>query len=269
MWATAVYKWAGANNFGELQDRLGDDGKWDGMWSRYRRGLVGPSRKRIARIEEKVPGTARYFHTGFWDLLEDRPYHWQDLVDAISLLPSDLFPQLRRGHSFGRLTNSSESEALLEAAVDMVSDTSNGIHGLTVILLLLREGELVKDELLYLHALKAWARASERKRLHPILAPLSLTLFAQIARPLEQITFADQAKNSCWQQYLTAYFDYWHDGQKPRSDEFDILDCVSRFEDFKVRTKEEFERLVSKQKFDSRADNSGMPFWLLPTRISR
>ena len=216
-----------------------------------------------------VPGTERYFSTCFWDLIEDRVYLWQDLFDAVSTLPPDLFPQLRREFAFGRLVNPSEFETVLHQAVDMVSDDSDGIQGLATILVLIREAELVRDESQYLHALKAWAKASERKRLHPILEQISLARFAQVARPLERITFADEAKNACWQQYLSNYIDDWHDGVKPRADEFDVLDCISRFEGFKAPTATSAEHSARKQKSRSRADDSDVPpFWMLPTRIS-
>jgi len=269
IWAIAVYRRAGAKNFGELQDLLGDDGKWEGMWSRYWRGLTAPSGKRIGRIEEKVPGSARYFQAGFWDLLEDRPYLWQDFFDAIATLPPELFPHLRRESTFGRLTNSSESEALLKRAVDLVSDASDGIYGLTVILVLLREAELVRDESLYLRALKAWANASEESHTHPILVQFAESLFVLVAQPVERIVFADQAKNDCWQQYLAAYIDYWHQGNKPRPDEFDVLDCIRRFADFQVRSTEELKRLVSAKRFDNQTNDIAYPSWVLPARIRR
>ena len=216
-----------------------------------------------------VPGAERYFSTCFWDLIEDRVYLWRDLFEAVSTLPPELFPQLRREAAFGRLVNPLDFETVLDRAVGLVSDDSGGIHGLATILVLIREAELVKDEPLYLLALKAWAKAGERKHLHPVLNQISLARFAQVARPLERIKFGDEAKNACWQQHLSDYIDDWHDGVKPRSDEFDVLDCISRFEGFKVRTKTSVEHSVSKQKFDSRAnDSDAPPFWALPTRIS-
>lgn len=269
LWAQVVRNRAGVGAFRDLEGRLGDDGKWDGLWSRYSRGLIGPSRKRVARIEEKVSGTERYFSTCLWDLIEDRVYLWQDLFDAVVTIPPDLFPQLRREGTFGRLVNPSDFETVLQRAVDLVSDDLEGIHGLATILLLIREAELARDEPLYIHALTAWAKASERKRSHPILEQISLARFAQVARPLERIQFSDEAMNACWQQYLSDYIDDWHDGVKPRSEEFDVLDCISRFEGLKVRPKIEAEYLVIKHKVNSRADDSvAPPFWALPTRIS-
>lgn len=227
---------------------MGDEGKWEGMWSRYERGLVVPSGKRMGRIEMMVPGTARYFDAGFWKLLENRFYSWGELDNVIDGLPPWLFPELRRTAKFGRI-NSSRKEEHLMAAVEMVADAANGIHGLAVILMLLREAELAQDERQYIIALKAWGEASEKKRHHPILRSLSEAEFEAVAKPLWDITFADPETNASWKQFMNVYIECWHQGKHPVADEIDWMHCITCFFDFTPRPQEVLERLV---KFDAR-----------------
>lgn len=243
LWAESVRVRTGAGSFRDLEAVLGDEGKWEGMWSRYERGLVVPSGKRMGRIEMMVPGTARYFYAGFWQLLENRSYSWEDLDQAIDSLPPWLFPELRRTAKFGRL-NATGKEKYLMAATEMVADAANGIHGLAVILILIREAELAQDERQYLTALKAWAEASEKKRWHPILYSLSYSTFQAVVKPLWGITFADSKINAAWQQFFCVYIECRHHGKRPDVDEFDWMHCVARFFFFTPQPREVLERLI-------------------------
>lgn len=222
----------GVQSCRELEVPLGLDGWWEGMWSRYERGLVEPSRKRIERIEMKVPGSARYFCAGFWALLENRAYGWKDIDAAVQTLPPMLFDGLRNIGSFGRLCSRSRIPSLLDAAVATVVNDSNGIYGLTAILVLIREAELAQDEGQYIRSLQAWAKASEAKAKHRILCGLPSTLFAAVAIPLLNVSFSDPEMNASWEEYFESYVDRWYYGEKPRLKDFDGLDCISRFTEF-------------------------------------
>jgi len=202
------------------------------MWSRYERGLVEPTRKRIERIELKVPGSARYFCAGFWALLENRAYGWKDIDAAAQTLPSALFDGMRRAGCFGRLCSRSRIPSLLDAAVKAVVNDLNGIHGLTAILVLIREAELAQDEEQYIRALKAWAKASEAKAKHRILCTLPSTLFTAVATPLLNVSYSDSEMNASWGEFFESYVDQWHYGEKPHPKNFDGLDCISRFTEF-------------------------------------
>ncbi|WP_228894274.1 hypothetical protein [Pseudoduganella aquatica] len=223
---------------------MGDDGKWEGMWDRYARGLVVPSGKRIGRIEMMVPGAAKYFYAGFWQLLENRAYSWEELDRTIDTLPPWVFPSLRRTAKFGRIGGSGKSAQFLQEAVEMISDPNNGIYGMAVILILIREAELVQDERQYVMALKSWAQANENRMCHPIISYISDPAFTRVASPLQEVTFSSNNSNECWVRFLKTYLQRYYAGKNPSPLDFDGLHCISLFFDFVPLEQEVLDRLV-------------------------
>lgn len=248
LWAVAVRVRAGVRSCRDLEKRLGDDGKWTGMWSRYQRGLVVPSGKRMGRIEMMVPGTIRYYEAGFWELLENRSYRWEDLDKAIATLPPWMFPELNRTTKFGKINKRNGIVITLRLAIRSIQNYSRGIYGLLVILVLMREAELTQDAEQYLMSLKAWAIACNNRVKHPVLRYLPREEFENVAKPIQYMEFSDPILNFHWIKYKNGYISSKYGGCMPRPSDFNCLDFIYGYSTAPYSYADVFEYLQSPRK---------------------
>lgn len=185
-----------------FEEVLGEDGRWDGLWERYARGIVSPSPNRLKKIARVLPGTDRYYLCPIWNLLRTKESTWTDLRNAVIWL-GDPFRSafIRNEHSVnGHFWRSDFSpNSILSEATRLVSDPEHGLDALTSIALIVREAELRQDGWLYLEALKAWANIDNLKEYHPVLANLSPRVLNHLAEPLRYLIFSDRELNNYWE----------------------------------------------------------------------
>lgn len=187
----------------ELSDVLGEDGVWNGMWSRYSRGIVAPMQQRLERIDTAFPGSARYYSSPLWMLVVEREFSWSELrvmAEWLRKLFRDaILGDARKSCVHGKFwaIPSNSYEILMKAGM-LIEDQKFGLDALTVILFILRQAELQQDGELYLHAMKTLATAEMRKEAHPVLSALPQRFFAKLIEPLRNIRFADPRVDNFW-----------------------------------------------------------------------
>lgn len=206
-WARSVCVAANASAR-ELEPALGKDGHWLGVWSRYERGLVSPSRKRLIRIDKKLPNTGRYYFCPLWGLLRDFAFTQNDLRDAVMWLK----PLFRRafindGPSSTGLfwRNKVNPIGTLDAACRLLKDSEYGLDALTTILLILREAEVMQDAWAYLQAIQAWGDVELLKSAHPVLRHFPTVLIESVLEPLLDMRFAEAEIDTLWTRHLETY----------------------------------------------------------------
>lgn len=207
VWAQAVCVAAHADPR-RLEAILGLDGRWNGLWSRYVRGLVSPAPERVIRINKILPGTRRYFDSPFWILIENGDFTRSELRDCalwLDKLFQDLFIASPRAANSLFWRNAADPYTALNESLRLVGYAPYGLDALTSILLVIRESELLQDAWLYLAGLQAWASAAHLKQQHPILKHLPDRLFGIVAEPLRTMTFPSSETEDYWRDQLTQY----------------------------------------------------------------
>lgn len=179
LWATSVC-FAARRPPNQLEGILGNDGVWEGLWSRYARGLVRPTKERAQRIDAILPGTLRILSCPLFSLLENRPYSWREW-DRAAAWPKKLFrdalvPGYVRGVRL-RLRQDYFYEEVIDCALRATQEPNLGVDGLVTLLLMMRECELQQDEPGYFLLCSAWCYAEIRRRSNPILSVLLLRIF--------------------------------------------------------------------------------------------
>ena len=192
-------------------------------------GTVSPTPDRVMRIERLLPGTAKYYFSPLWYLVENRFYSSQELERCATVL----CPTVRnmgttsKNGVFGReWRNEIDDKIFLGKAANLISDQDIGMDAVTAILIALREAELIQDSAAYLRACKAWAVMSERRKRHPILHYLSPLLLDAVVEPLRKISFFPDEINDLWRQHVENYCEIKCAG----INDFEILDCLLQSE---------------------------------------
>lgn len=228
IWATSVLISA-KRPLRELESVLGSDGRWTGLWSRYARALVSPSRERILRIEKILPGTARYYFSPMWSLVINREFHRSELRAAVGCLDEKFqvafIAQDESASGIFWRTDSS-LPVLLDMATHLVDDPKMGLDAVTMILILIREAELRQDGMSYLMAMKAWAQLAFRRNHHAVLRRVPDWILDEVAEPLRYMRFAQSAVSALWETHVAAYCEKKYDGQ----DGFELIDCLNSTE---------------------------------------
>lgn len=206
-WARAVYAAAKAPRH-KLGPVLGKDGRWLGVWARYDKGLVSPSRDRLKRIEKRLPGTNRYYFCPLWGLLYQRAFTWDDLYDSVMWLnPPVRVAFIAEDESasgpFWRKATSRFD--LLDELIRLLGDRKFTFDALIAILIVVREAELCQDAWLYLFAMRAWSLAPRYMTEHPVLRHFPVDLIESVLTPLRTIRFADTDADSAWSGHVAAY----------------------------------------------------------------
>lgn len=207
VWAQSVCTAAG-KPLRELEPLLGRDGRWNGLWSRYARGLVSPSEDRIVRINAKLPGTRRYFDSPLWILIENGDFTRSELLDSalwLGKLFRDMFVSDMRQAKGPFWRNRIDPFATLVESTRLIGYQPHGLDAMTSLLIVLRESELMQDAWLYLSAMRAWAVAAHGKNQHPVLKRLPERFFAVVAEPLRRLKFQDQPIQAYWRTHLEHY----------------------------------------------------------------
>ena len=201
LWATAVLVHAGCRDFAELESILGTDGRWEGLWSRYSRGLVSPSIDRIRRIDKILPYTARYFNSACWLLIPNDDPQWELLQDVADELP----PTLRRltsiGDSmrFGRIALGPYDYLNLPAQlIESMKSSGCALDALSVALLAIREAQLCRDEFGFLWGCRTLVQLSLAMGDHPIMKEFSTHWINRIVEPLRTIRFVSKNADESW-----------------------------------------------------------------------
>lgn len=208
VWAQSVCTAAGKPPR-ELEPLLGRDGHWNGLWSRYVRGLVSPSEDRIIRINDKLPGTRRYFDSPLWILIENGDFTRSELLDSalwLGKLFRDMFVSDTRQAKGPFWRKRIDPFATLIESTRLIGYQPHGLDALTSLLIVLRESELMQDAWLYLSAMRAWAVAAHCKNQHPVLKRLPERFFAVVAEPLRRLKFQDRSAQACWRTHLEQYY---------------------------------------------------------------
>lgn len=206
-WARAVYSAAKAPRH-KLGRALGKDGRWIGLWARYDKGLVSPSRERIRRIDGKLPGTGRYYFCPIWGLLHQRSFTQDDLRTAVNWLNTPVRIAFLAEDEFANgpfWRKPGDKFELLGELIRSLGDRRHGLDALVAILIVLREAELCQDARLYLTAMRAWAQAANRLSEHSVLRHFPVELIESVLNPLGTIRFADTKADAAWEQHVAAY----------------------------------------------------------------
>jgi transcriptional regulator with XRE-family HTH domain len=208
IWARAVTFAAGRPSARELGDILGEDGKWEGLWTRYRRGSVSPSPARLARIAKVLPGTDRYFTSPLWELIENTECRSADLRSASAWLREPfkerfIIPDKTAKGLFWRKPSSRRQTLAL--ATELLQHHGYAFDALTAILIIIREATLRQDGHIYLEAMAAWSRAQPVLEDHQILSQIPPKVLDRIAEEMRPVWFADDSVDIRWGQHLTYY----------------------------------------------------------------
>ncbi len=224
LWSQSV-RHASGLDYDEFETILGDDGRVNGLWSRYKNGHASPMRDRVLRIDKILPGTARYFFCPIWTLIESRRYSRDELDDAIRWLT----PQYRDrfgpidDQAFGRRwLPKADYEQKKREAVDSVIQLELGLDALTSLVIELREAEFLEHELNYLNSAVALAYAARYMSLHPILCYLDDTAIALIVEPMRNIKFANEEYQKVWEDRLS----YFMTRKASDLNQISILECL-------------------------------------------
>ncbi|MQA38511.1 hypothetical protein [Rugamonas aquatica] len=225
LWAEAVRRAVGCRCFQDLELVLGIDGRWEGIWSRYSRGLASPSERHIRRIEKKYPGTAKHFLARFWDLLQEREYTWEELDACFWSLPDELqaLAPGGRNDSFGHVRQSNEDlqKFIVEIHIALESP-DNYMHALTALLYALRQAYMKRDGVMVLWYYLVIAEVSSSLSQHLVLEPLSVWLMLHIVEPMRYMRFGDPEIDEIWFLHRTDYIDR----TKSTAESFNLLKCL-------------------------------------------
>lgn len=207
LWSRSV-RYAVNRRWMNFEEVLGDDGRWNGLWSRYSRGTASPMDDRIKRIDDRFPGTARYFYSPFWWLVENRMYSRDELDECVRWLHPVLQKHFMTFEQpvFGkRWATHSANSPLFTEALGLISDIKLGFDAVTALLIAVREAELIQDSMAYLRAIKAWAGIEPRRLDHPVLSYLSPYILLYVTRPLRRVRFAQPEVNDLLQNHLSEF----------------------------------------------------------------
>lgn len=224
LWSESV-RYEARTSFRTLEGVLGSDGRWNGLWSRYSRGVVSPTSERVMRIDNKLSGTAKYYFCPFWKLIENRDYTRKELDDCVQWLQPSFrnFFMTNAQSVFGsRWRNHMENSALLPEAVRLVTDIEFGLDAVTAILIAVREAELIQDSRAYLRAIKAWAEIEADRNKHFVLRYLSPYILDSVAEPLRHMRFEPTDIDCLWRQHVENYCEK----RSTNIDRFEVLDCI-------------------------------------------
>ena len=229
LWAIAVLVNAGCSDFTELEAKLGTDGRWDGLWSRYSRGLVSPSIDRIRRIDKIVPHTERYFNSACWLLVANDDPQWKLLYDVAEELP----PSLRRlttivdSSRFGRVVlQPDEYDCLKSELIASMTSSPCALDALAVALLAVREAQLCRDEFGFLLGCQTLVGISRAMDAHPIMKVFSIHWIEKIIEPLRTIRFVSQDAHESWRLHCQNFSRV--SKQSLRS--MDMLSCLHSYD---------------------------------------
>lgn len=228
IWAKSVAV-AAKRSLNELEPILGNDGRWNGLWSRYARGSVSPSPDRVIRIGRVLPGTARYYFSAIWPLVANREFRRSDLRVAIDYLDKRLQSSFiaRDKSADGLFWRTDVSlPALLDMAICLIGDSRLGLDAVTMILILIREAELKQDGASYLLAMKAWAQLEYRREQHMVLRLLPDSILDYVAHPLRHMRFAQADVRKLWDAHVERYCKKKFDDRNG----FELIDCLNSAE---------------------------------------
>lgn len=228
IWARSVAV-AAKRPLNELEPVLGNDGRWNGLWSRYARSSVSPSPDRVIRIGRILPGTARYYFSAIWSLVANHEFLRSELRTAIGYLDkrlqSSFIAQDKCADGLFWRTDVS-LPALLDMAIRLVGDSRLGLDAVTMILILIREAELKQDGASYLLAMKAWAQLEYRREQHEVLRLLPDSIFDYVVHPLRHMRFAQADVHKLWDEHVERYCRKKFDDRNG----FELIDCLNSTE---------------------------------------
>lgn len=224
LWSESV-RHASGLEYAELATILGDDGRVNGLWSRYKNGHGSPHADRVWRIDKILPGTARYFFCPIWALVENREYTRHELDNAIRWL----MPQFRNqfapidSQEFGRrwlpIPDYMEHK---RGIVYSVNQLEFGLDALTALVIELREAEFLEHELHYLWSASALAFAAKYMSFHPVLDYLDEAVFQIMVEPMRTIKFASTDIRELWEDRLSKFMIR----KASDLDHINLLDCL-------------------------------------------
>ncbi|UMR31986.1 hypothetical protein MJ904_07360 [Massilia sp. MB5] len=231
LWAHAVLVHAGYQDFKELELLLGVDGKWDGVWSRYSRGLKSPTVDRVMRIDKQLPGTASYFNSTFWSLLANNDIRWEVLQCATEELPAPLrkLSTITDSRKFGRCSLNTDDYLRLQYVLItslMSPSYADGFVALIAALIAVREAELCRNELDYLRGCQVLARFAKRMYLHPVMRTFSRHWIEEVLEPLRTIQFVTRGVDDCWSMHRQRLVNKAY----KTVESLDVLECLDSFE---------------------------------------
>lgn len=209
IWALAALE--EANSRGKsVEELLGYDGQWHGMWIRYCRGVVAPSESRLNRIEKVLPGTAQYYRSPIWSLYSPKRFDEDDLDRQITRLAPFFRSKLRwdygdydRGPPWLEPIEEELAEVdengnfdsetvfyyreFIEEVLSKIPDQKLGMSALNTLFLMLQE-QLLKDNLDGVQTISiAWTMAEELRHRHPLLKHLPIDIFHRALIPLTEL----------------------------------------------------------------------------------
>lgn len=227
VWAEAVHLAAGVP-YTRLGDVLGDDGKWEGLWSRYKIGASSPSLDRVRRIGNTLSGTARFYMSPLWMLLEERDYSKKELDDCVNWLqPSfrDHFIPFEE-RRFGRRWEVHRANSFFfPYALQAVATQELALDAITAILICIREAEWLEDSRGYLRAVKAWASLTTISQTNFVLLDIQ-ALIPTVLEPLRHRRFYPQEIDDIWMNHVREM--EINSVASEEIDDMDLVECLIR-----------------------------------------
>jgi hypothetical protein len=187
---------------------LGADGKWDGLWARYREGRANPSSQRVARVDKTLKGTARIYYHPLWDLLEKRSWTLAELRKPIARMDPRfalLFVAGEYAHEQPFWVNTDGLMSVLAKAEKLVTDSTISLDAIAAIAAVVRYSELSGLAVPYMRAMLAWSECEPWMRRNGILNLISpdifSTVFDEFVEPLRHLRFAHKVVDRDWIKY--------------------------------------------------------------------
>ncbi|WP_343742769.1 hypothetical protein [Herbaspirillum huttiense] len=193
-----------------VEELLGYDGQWHGMWIRYCRGVVAPSESRLNRIEKVLQGTAQYYRSPIWSLYSPKRFDEDDLERHIDKLAPPFRSRLRWDfedyqhlppwlepieEELAEVDEDGKFESdivfyyreLLEEVILKITDPKLGMSALNTLFLMLQE-QLLRGNTAGVETLSiAWTMAEELRHRHPLLKHLPIDIFHRALIPLTDL----------------------------------------------------------------------------------
>jgi hypothetical protein len=156
-----------------------------GSWSRYIKGSASPSPARVAEMESRYPGTARYFGSPLWRLLLSKQLPDGDLRGAFEWLQEPLHSHFVREGStaksvFWRCENSIVTDVGM--VLSQLKHEDQTLDVATALACLFHEAALRQDSEAFSIVTEAWALCLDQLMEARAIWAVPQRLFTEFAR---------------------------------------------------------------------------------------
>lgn len=213
--------------FTQLESVLGIDGRWKDVWSRYCRGTVSPPPDRVRRVERKLPGTAIFFTSEFWTLLQAENLTWAVLHRCRAALPETLrrlAPGAEPGVFGGFDLTQADESTFARQIFSSLHTPHGGMDALAATLYWLRQAQARRDALGTLKGFQMVAAVADMKDGNESLQTLPRVIFEDAIEPLREMRFSPPWIESVW----TDHRDRYRHNVGCSKNSLDLIGCLLR-----------------------------------------